>query len=354
MKIMKNHIVMRVAVAVVTASLAFGSAPTTLYAAEVEGGPVVGMTEMAVPMPTGVPATALEVVNNGLTQPVIGQLGIFNIDGTYTTVVDNGNPPAAVANSAGTIVVAMYQGSTISLNYEENNGMIPVYALSQNGFVQGNPATEGVVLTGVTPGIDAVVFNIYADPAHTVLVSQFSLIVNVLPSQSVATVDAQESQEVLTPAQASQYLMQLINEERAKHGLAPYTYKQDIEADFYSVIPKFAETKGQHYRTGEFGLSGGSYSCATQYYGQTLTKAVVRRIFNSGMRSSISKSNTILSDGKLYFGAAFYNNGKGWYDMFGATYSERYRTNEQLATEFETAFEPVSDDWEPEWGDWAD
>ena len=133
-----------------TASLAFGSAPTTLYAAEVEGGPVVGMTEMAVPMPAGVPTTTFEVVNNGLTQPVIGQLGIFNIDGTYT-------------------------------------------------------------------------------------------------------------------------------------------------AD-------------------------------TSYFGQKLTKGTVKAMFRAGMRSEVTKKNSILSEGNQYFGAAFYNNGKGWYNMFGVAGDLRYWT----------------------------
>lgn len=333
----------KVAAAVITASIAFNS-PVTVYAFETYSDEEVAAMEPSATtsLPAVSPINGTACINNGLTLPVIGTLGgVFNIDGTYTLATDNGNPPAAVANNGGTILVAMYQGDTINLNYELNGTMVPQFFASQNGFVSGNPAFDGIAFTANTVGVDAIFFNVYSDATHTVLLSQFSIVVNVLPAQATSTT-VDDSQEVLTPAQAEQYTLQLVNEARIERGLAPYEYRQDIADDLYSVIPTFADTKGQAYKTGDFGLSGGSYACATQYFGQTLTKSVVRRMYKASVRSVITSSNTLFSDGKLYFGAAFYNNGKGWYGMIGACTDSRYRTNEDLAAEcaeFEAEFD---------------
>lgn len=286
------------------------------------------------------------VVNNGLTLPVIGQLGVFNIDGTYNMIYDLGNPPAAVANSEGTIVVAMYQGTTLNLNYEANGTCVPMFSHSQNNWVQGNPATEGFGLYGATEGLDVAFFNIYSDATHTVLLTQVPIIVNVLPAQ-VNTVETvtENLDEILTPDQAAHYLLQVINEARAEKGLPAYIYKQDISDELYNeAIVDFANTCGAQSSSNNFGLSGGTYCYAQEYYGQKLTKATVRRIYRNAYRDLVSRNCTLLSDGKQYFGAVFYKHEKGWYPMFGACSEYRYVSNE---IKYEDAWTGPDDDWSP-------
>lgn len=208
-------------------------------------------------IPTVAPVIHKEsCVNKGLMLPVIGKIGVFSIDGTYSMVVDCGNPPPTIVNNEGSIVISMYEGTTINLNYQQMGTLVPAFAGSQNGFVQGETTFDGFALSAVTPGADVVIFNIYADATHTMLLSQVPVTVNVLPAQisdtSVNTVQigANKPYDEMTWEEKIAFLRQVLAASQNTMASAKFYFDGDgnITAENDGTVFSFEKNTGEFIR----------------------------------------------------------------------------------------------------------
>lgn len=136
---------------------------------------------------SGAPVLAAEgVVKSPITEVSQLKAGPFKLSEELEYSFKNKelNAPELVDNG-GVVVLSMCRGTTVKVSYTGSKDIKPVYARSvYNVSVRNNiaPHAEGIDLYAEAVGLDAVIYNVVDSNGKTL--SQFSIVVNVLPENS--------------------------------------------------------------------------------------------------------------------------------------------------------------------------
>lgn len=246
----------------------------------------------------------------------------FGLNGIWTYVdnAENNPSPVLLDQESNTWVLAMYEGTTVTLGVTQSYGtgytITPVAIASNVVAAVGNEA--GLVIGAPMVGTDTIICQLCDAAGNPVIATQITIAINVVQAMPGTgnglvtndvlvgvTTSESTSTEATTQSdsQKVQEMLKLINKERAKLGRGALTINSELQA----IAERRAVEIYSDFRHNGTGIIVsdiiGNSECITRYSG-SITPSTALRNF----KSSSAHWDLIMSSDCSIVGIGFYKN----------------------------------------------